>query len=228
MSREDERALANGVLACEQQSPVAQSSWCCCTFQRTTSASLSLQLYGAYYRQLSKKVQTELAEANSVAEVGGWVGKGVGTACPHQGLLCRRRPGDTCSHCPCSARCGPACLAANRQGCDMARCGKSSANAHYTAALSVRLYPVAAGGPQFNDHRQVARSGGQHAGSLRRKAAPLLQAAAKASHMHRMWGPRSAVQGAAPAMTRTAVRPRCFQGRTCMHVWGSSQMSIGK
>ena len=29
---------------------------------------LLLQLYGAYYRRMSKKVQTELAEANSVAE----------------------------------------------------------------------------------------------------------------------------------------------------------------
>ena len=27
-----------------------------------------MQVYGAYYRRLSKKVQTELAEANSVAE----------------------------------------------------------------------------------------------------------------------------------------------------------------
>ena len=35
---------------------------------RSAPAPACVQVYGAFYRKMSKKVQTELAEANSVAE----------------------------------------------------------------------------------------------------------------------------------------------------------------
>lgn len=59
---------------CRYSSPAA-ASWCPFSkHPKLTSVFpiprplLLLQLYGAYYRRMSKKVQTELAEANSVAE----------------------------------------------------------------------------------------------------------------------------------------------------------------
>lgn len=56
------------------------------------------QVYGAYYRRLSKKVQTELAEANSVAEeaLSRWgllLGWGVGCWCKSRHGLHSRPPG---------------------------------------------------------------------------------------------------------------------------------------